>query len=77
MDEASPRFLDPLRLSGLVETEVLDGVCQEIEAATGTNIMTLVRRFADHRRLKPYIRVTVGTPAENELFLEALREILG
>ena len=36
-----------------------------------------VRRFAGHPRLNPYIRVTVGTPVENALFLDALREILG
>ncbi len=36
-----------------------------------------VRRFAGHPRLDPYLRVTVGTPEENELFLAALHEILG
>jgi len=36
-----------------------------------------VRRFPGHKRLDPYIRVTVGTPEENALFLDALQEILG
>jgi histidinol-phosphate aminotransferase len=36
----------------------------------------LVRRFPGHPRLDPYLRVTIGTPAENDRFLAALAEVL-
>jgi histidinol-phosphate aminotransferase len=36
-----------------------------------------VRRFAGHPRLGRHLRITVGTPAENDALLGALRELLG
>jgi len=37
----------------------------------------LIRRYPGHPVLRRYLRVSVGTPEENALFLKALGEILG
>ena len=37
----------------------------------------LVRNFSDWPRLDGCLRVTVGTPEENEAFITALREVVG
>ncbi len=37
----------------------------------------LIRRYPGHQVLRKYLRVSVGTPEENALFLKTLGEILG
>jgi len=37
----------------------------------------LVRNFSDWPRLDGCLRVTVGTPKENQAFITALREVVG
>jgi histidinol-phosphate aminotransferase len=72
-------------LRGLAGVQVFDSSANMLlvrlgDAATAWRELAArgirVRRFPTHPRLEPYIRVTIGTPAENTLFLEALEQIL-